>query len=649
MNMMIGSPRARRFGLPVAALALLAGLAVLAIRSGPVRDWMFSATGEENAWEGAKGIFRLAWLEVSGPNPELAPDAPIDHLGGSPYGVNTFLQLEADPDVVRMSFEKMRDAGIGWARQHFPWEDIEIHGRGDFEDRRHEPYRSAWDKYDRIVTLSHDYGVELLVRLDDPPDWAYAESAAGPVYHKGPPDDLADYGAYVAAVGERYCGLVRYYQLWNEPNIYPEWGEADVDPAGYAELLRVGAEALRAACPDAVVVSAALAQTTEPGGRNMDDLAYMRGLYDAGWQQNFDVLAVQAFGLWTGPTDRRVHPSLTNFNRLLLARDIMVEQGDAEKVVWITEMGWNSAPEDIEAVYGRVSEENRARYTRMAYERIAGEWPFVGPAFLWFLRRPNEEWHSRPEGWFRILDPNWSTTPTYDAMRELGGRTPIMHRGRHEVSDRAIAYFGPWRDVPALPERPMQRIASVGSELNIVFEGTGYRLLLKRDLASGTGVDGDSGPTDEAAGDVGTEAVPGQAGSSESGGTEEADEALESDAIDATDATDGTAPPSESSPSRFDADTPPELFIVLDGESESGTLANDENLIEVSGLDDGQHTLIVRVDAGELALDEVVIQAPDPVSPLHPFWWTLGVLVALDVLTSIYLVRRWRRSRRGAE
>jgi hypothetical protein len=46
------------------------------------------------------------------------------------------------------------NAGYHWLRQEFPWEDIEIHGKGDFEDRRHEPYRSAWEKYDQIVAAA---------------------------------------------------------------------------------------------------------------------------------------------------------------------------------------------------------------------------------------------------------------------------------------------------------------------------------------------------------------------------------------------------------------------------------------------------------------------------------------------------------------
>ena len=45
---------------------------------------------------------------------------------------------------------------------------------------------------------------------------------------------MIPHGNFVAAVVGRYCGHIRYYQIWNEPNIYPEWGEQDVDPAGYA-------------------------------------------------------------------------------------------------------------------------------------------------------------------------------------------------------------------------------------------------------------------------------------------------------------------------------------------------------------------------------------------------------------------------------
>ena len=74
-------------------------------------------------------------------------------------------------------------AGFHWIRQEFPWEDIEVHGKGDFQDRRTEPYRSAWDKYDHIVTWRRPTGLELIVRLSNPPAWSRAagnEGGTGP-------------------------------------------------------------------------------------------------------------------------------------------------------------------------------------------------------------------------------------------------------------------------------------------------------------------------------------------------------------------------------------------------------------------------------------------------------------------------------------
>ena len=585
----------------LALVLLLAGRAVLANEG--VRGWMEAVTGEEDAWEGAKGVVALGLLEFGGPELELAPTAAEAHVSLRPVGVNTFLQLEPDPEVVRRSYELMRDAGVGWARQHFPWEDIEIHAQGDYEDRRNDPPRSAWDKYDRIVQLSEDYDVQLLGRLDDPPSWAYDDpESEGP--QKGPPSRLTDWASFVGETVGRYCGRVRYWQLWNEPNIYPEWGERNVDPRGYVDLLAVGATAARQACPDVVIVSAALAQNTEAGGRNMDDLVYLEALYEAGWAPHFDVLAAQAFGLWTGPTDRRVSRDRANFPRLLLTRDVMVRQGDAHKPIWITEFGWNSVPEERDAPYGRVDEATRAEYTRAAYERIAAEWPFVGPAFLWFLRRPTFEWHERPEGWFRLVDPDWAESPSMDALREVGLRPPVLGRGRHEVDAPGISYAGVWRDVPPAEEgAPQVRVGSVSAEAQISFRGTGYRLLSvgAREGEGGEGAEG---------------AEPAPSESAES-----------SEDVGATEAATTT------------------LFVVLDGESRTVVLDGETHEVAEDGLDEDFHTLILRVDGGELALDEVVVDAPAPPDPLSPLRWAMGLL-ALGALALVGGgLRAWWRGR----
>ena len=72
------------------------------------------------------------------------------------------------------------------------------------------------------------------------------------------------------------------------------------------------------------------------------------------------------------------------------------------------------------APYGRVDEQKRAEYTALAYRRIAEDWPWIGNAFLWYLRRPDWEWHRRPEGYFRVLEPDWRETET----RHVPGSQP---------------------------------------------------------------------------------------------------------------------------------------------------------------------------------------------------------------------------------
>ena len=133
-----------------------------------VDDWLFSLTGEEAPASQARGLAQLV-LNLTHPRPRLGLDNPVEHATRPPFGINVFLEQEVEQAKRERSLRMLSDAGFTWMRQEFPWEDIEIHGRGDFEDRRHEPNRSAWEKYDHIVALASEYDVEILARLSNPP------------------------------------------------------------------------------------------------------------------------------------------------------------------------------------------------------------------------------------------------------------------------------------------------------------------------------------------------------------------------------------------------------------------------------------------------------------------------------------------------
>jgi len=404
------------------SLLLLGGLALLLVLLPPVRAFMWGQTGEEALPAQVKGMSDRAG-DLLRPRLNLAANAPIAHVDVSPFGINTFLEQEAEPAKVERALQMAADAGYHWIRQEFVWEDIEIHGKGDFEDRRHEPYRSAWEKYDRILDLAEHQGLELIVRISNPPEWTRNAGVEPGTF--APPDTAQDFADFVGAVVARYKGRVRYYQLWNEPNIYPEWGSYPINPEAYTELLRAGATVARAADPEVVIIAGALAATInlQPNAsapaNSLSDLIFLQRMYDAGAAPWFDIMAVQGYGLWSGPTDRRMQPRVLNISHNLFVRDLMVANGDSVKPIWIAEMNWNAAPEDVPAPYGRVSLAQQARYLPLAYDRVRSEWPWVGVANTWHLKRATDEWEQarKPEAYFRLLLPDFTPLPVYDAMK----------------------------------------------------------------------------------------------------------------------------------------------------------------------------------------------------------------------------------------
>jgi len=462
------------------------GLLLLAACQSALSDQLFTRTGEKDLLPQVRAAAQLA-TNVLHPEPRTAPDIPIAYASVNPFGINVFLEQEVEKQKREKSLQMIADAGFHWIRQEFPWEDIEIHGKGDFEDRRHEPHRSAWEKYDNIVDLAKQYDLEIVPRLSNPPAWTRALTNTIGTY--APPDDLADWGDYVYAVVSRYRGRIRYYQLWNEPNIYPEWGERPVDPEGYTQLLCEGYHRAKEADPDVVIISGALAPTVSlhpgPGpALGLNDFVFLQRMYDAGAAKCFDILAVNDYMLWSGPTDHRMQPLNINFARPVYTRDIMVANGDAAKPIWISEMNSNAVPNDpnIEGWggYGQVTLEQQARYAVLAYQRAMEEWPWVGVVNFWFFKRPDDTARNQAWYYFRMLEPDFTPLPVYEAMKAYtGDLAPMLYRGAHQEDHWALDYDAGWETVhdEAAALGTYRQAKTAGATLRFAFEGTSLTLV----------------------------------------------------------------------------------------------------------------------------------------------------------------------------
>jgi hypothetical protein len=440
-----------------------------------VHETLADLTGEQDPSYQLRALGHLA-LALLQPPRETADYTAMPYTDMPPFGVNTFFEQEVQTEKIRAGMQLIRDAGFRFIRQEFPWEDLEQPRKGEFFDIKFN--KSTWLKYDQIVDLADEYDLEIIARLDHPPAWTRADGNARGSF--APPDRYEDYGDFVHAVVSRYKDRIKYYQLWNEPNIYPEWGEQPVSAADYTRLLKLGYARAKEADPQAVIISAGLAQTLEEGPRNLNDLVFLRQMYEAGAKDSFDILAVMNYGLFSGPGDRRADPARTNFSRPLLIREIMVEHGDANKPIWAMEIGWNALPADrTDAPFGRVTAEQQARYAAQAYARAQAEWPWMGVMNYWYFKRAYDNERDQPFFYFRLFEPDFTPLPAYHELKEYMDTARWLGKGFHQETDWSLYYEGSWASVPGV-SNPTEgyRIGGVTDELFFAFQGNDLELAL---------------------------------------------------------------------------------------------------------------------------------------------------------------------------
>jgi hypothetical protein len=406
--------------------------------------------------------------------PRLIPAADVH-----PYGANFFLAREVEPWKREKTVQMAREAGIAWARQHFAWEAIEPNRKGEFIDQFGN---SSWQKYDEIVDLFLKYGLTVIARLDRPPNWTRQDNR----YPQRPPDNFADYGDFVYEFVRHFKGRIHYVQLWNEPNIFPEWGDQPVDPRAYVELLKIGYTRAKQADPNVWVLSAPLAINTEdfPDRRNLSDLIYLDEMYQAGARDYFDILSANAFGM-DQPPDAPPGPDVLNFRRVELQRQIMERYGDADKAIWFNEYGWNAAPETFsskELIWKRVTEADQARFTVQGIELARRQWPWAGVFGIWYFRQPGFIPPDQADYYFRLVDVDFTPRLVYLAVQADTRRYGVAGPGLFQETNPAVQADRDWQPViaPRAGARGQIESAEPGASLTFTFEGSDLDVLAER-------------------------------------------------------------------------------------------------------------------------------------------------------------------------
>jgi hypothetical protein len=408
----------------------------------------------------------------------------------NPYGANFFLAREVEPWKRERTVEMAQQAGLGWAKQQFTWAEIEPLHKGEFVDPLSQ--ESSWTKFDDLVDLYRQHGLQVIARLDRAPDWARPADSRP----ETPPADLGDFGDFVFAFVEHFSGRVQHIQIWNEPNIYPEWGEQPVDPETYTQMLKITYKRAKEADPDVYVLSAPLAPTLgephpESGKwRSMSDLDYLEAMYEAGAGMAFDILSANAFGFDLPPEDPP-DPTVLNFRRIELQRGIMERYDDLDKAVWLNEYGWNAAPEtfaDEALIWERVTEEKQAEYTLLGIEYGRGEWPWAGVFNIWYFRQTGQQYSPDDAAYFfRMVDVDFTPRRIFDVVQDATSVLSVASSGHSEESNPAVASDAGWRTFIAREASGWSLLESEqpGDSLTFTFRGYSVDLIARRGPHSG--------------------------------------------------------------------------------------------------------------------------------------------------------------------
>lgn len=152
-----------------------------------------------------------------------------------------------------------------------------------------QPKKDVWNyrDFDELVELYGAQGIQLQSSLGYGTRWAAPEhtrnSAKWTDWHRAMPD-LNAWRTYVSTTVARYKDRIRYWEIWNEPDLYSfaRFGSDD-----YAKLLKAAWEEIKKINPEAVVMNGGFASIRPIGKSGKDNVQFQKeilrnckGFYD---------------------------------------------------------------------------------------------------------------------------------------------------------------------------------------------------------------------------------------------------------------------------------------------------------------------------------------------------------------------------------
>jgi len=348
-----------------------------------------------------------------------------DNHGGYAFNVDAIGLDAASKDTL---FGQVSGAQFGWIRQQVRWSSYEP-AKGQFGN-------NYVAQLDALVNAAAAKGVNVMLSPVSSPDWA---GAGG-----GLPKNPQDFADFIGFMANRYKGKIAAYEVWNEQNYAVETG-GQVNVGAYIPILKAGYQTLKASDPNITVVFGGMTPTGVTGHPEiaLDDVQYLQQIYainNGEVKKYYDVLGAHPGSNCNPPDNSYPDNPATNacgtdpdggrsftkdnsfyFKRIVQLRNVMEQNGESGKKMWLTEFGWDSNPTVVPGYeYSPyVSEDQQAQYLTRAFD-LGKSYPWMGVMFVWNLNfqvttsGPSDEKY----GW-GVLHSDGSPRPSYTALKNM--------------------------------------------------------------------------------------------------------------------------------------------------------------------------------------------------------------------------------------
>jgi hypothetical protein len=227
-----------------------------------------------------------------------------------------------------------------------------------FDWRAIEPVEGVrdWSYSDHRVAEIEKRGLEPFAQAGGTPDWVgRAEAQCTEPERSLPPWTAAGIAAFqdfFRALAHRYCGRVKYYAFWNEPNGCSSTSCGCGDQTRwrvglYARWLNEWYQAMRDGCDGVVLAIGGLdcRWGVDPDRPALRCGEYLEQLYAAGAADSFDAVALHPYGYESALRDDQ----LLNWEAIRRVRSSLERHGHVHRMLWIDEWGFATADEPRKA------------------------------------------------------------------------------------------------------------------------------------------------------------------------------------------------------------------------------------------------------------------------------------------------------------